>query len=638
MATIRGGVALYAHPYGRKAPEVDVTTERFAALVHDAEELARRSPGGYRLRLVLLGGLGYVFVWGLLLLALAMIAVVLLSATGVGPVRLPVGLLDNLLIPIGAFVVIVGQALWVPLSPPQGQILEAGDFPELFATIERIRKEVGGPRIHQVVLDDQFNASISQVPRLGVFGWYRNYLTLGLPLVSTISPREFDAVVAHEYGHLAGSHGMVGTWIYRIRMTWGRLLGALQQKQGFATGFVRGFFNWYSPFFNAYSFALARANEYEADRTAAEVAGVDAMGGALVSISTLAPYIEQEFWPEVMGEAERVSAPTSTPFTALSQPGFGPSADRAETLLTGAMAATSNLGDTHPSLSERLGALGVEPSAPARPERTAAQAYFGSRLAALTSEMDATWRRHVTPYFEGRQQRVQWSRGRLAELEADTTDSATALKERAQIVDDLSGRDQALPLYQQLLELTPDDPLALCVVGFEELRGGDDAGIARVERGMSLDDRYIIQGCQAIRDHLAAVGRMDEAERYHARAAERYDMEEARAASRSRIPFEKAYEAHGLSPEAVASVRQAVQEHERVSAAYLVRKKDTEPPLYLVALVSRFQVTLGDKRRELAQEVAGAIGWAEDFQVVVMDGDNKPLRKFVRKVEGARLK
>lgn len=615
-----------------------MTSERFAALVHDAEALARRSPGGYRLRLVLLGGIGYAFVWGLLLIALGLILVVILSAVGFGPVRLPPGLLDNLLLPIGAFVFIVVQALWVPLAAPEGRVLEPGEYPELFAMIERIRAQVGGPRLHQVALDDQFNASITQVPRLGVFGWYRSYLTLGLPLASTMSPEEFEAVVAHEYGHLAGSHGMIGTWIYRIRMTWARLLDALQEKQGVATAVVRRFFEWYAPFFNAYSFAMARANEYEADRVAAGVAGAEAMGNALVSISTLAPWIDQEYWPEVMGEAERAAAPSTRPFTAMAQPGFGPSGDQVTTLMSGALATTSHLADTHPSLSERLGALGIDPAPPTMPERTAAQAFLGDRLPELLAEMDELWRQRVTPYFEGRQLRVRSSRARLQEIEAAPQEDALLLKEKAQLLDDVEGREAALPVYQRLLELTPDDPLALCVVGFEELRAGDDAGIDRIEKGMALDESYIIQGCQAIRDHLASVDRMEEAGQYHARLVERFDFEQQRAAERSRIPFEKVYEPHGLPPETVASIAGAAQQHERVADAYLVRKKGAEPPLYLLGLTTRFRVTVKDDRKVVAQEVADALGVVEEVLVVVMDGDNKPLRKIVKKVDGARVK
>ena len=42
-----------------------------------------------------------------------------------------------------------------------------------------------------------------QLPRLGIFGWYRNYLIIGMPLMKSLTCEQFKAVLAHEFGHLA---------------------------------------------------------------------------------------------------------------------------------------------------------------------------------------------------------------------------------------------------------------------------------------------------------------------------------------------------------------------------------------------------------------------------------------------------
>jgi hypothetical protein len=34
---------------------------------------------------------------------------------------------------------------------------------------------------------DDFNAAVVQAPRLGLFGWYRNYLLIGLPLAKALT-------------------------------------------------------------------------------------------------------------------------------------------------------------------------------------------------------------------------------------------------------------------------------------------------------------------------------------------------------------------------------------------------------------------------------------------------------------------
>jgi hypothetical protein len=55
------------------------------------------------------------------------------------------------------------------------------------------------PRFHHVLVTDDFNAAVVQAPRLGLFGWYRNYLLIGLPLAKALTVEQFKAVLAHEF-------------------------------------------------------------------------------------------------------------------------------------------------------------------------------------------------------------------------------------------------------------------------------------------------------------------------------------------------------------------------------------------------------------------------------------------------------
>src|SRR5207249_11068756 len=89
------------------------------------------------------------------------------------------------------------------------------------------------PRLHRTLIAAFVNVGVVHRPRLALFGWYRNYLLLGLPLMQTLSPEEFRTALAHELGHLSRQHGRFGSWIYRIRVMWLRL-GA--QPQGWHGG------------------------------------------------------------------------------------------------------------------------------------------------------------------------------------------------------------------------------------------------------------------------------------------------------------------------------------------------------------------------------------------------------------------
>src|SRR6185436_16016968 len=109
--------------------------------------------------------------------------------------------------------------------------------------------------------------------RFGMFGWRTNYLVVGLPLLKAIGPDEFRAVLAHEFGHLSGRHGKFSGWIYRQRESWIQILTRVHQERHYASFIFEWFLKWYAPYFNAYSFVLARAQEYEADSFAVDLAG-----------------------------------------------------------------------------------------------------------------------------------------------------------------------------------------------------------------------------------------------------------------------------------------------------------------------------------------------------------------------------
>jgi hypothetical protein len=111
---------------------------------------------------------------GVLLLLLGLL--MLPAATGKGAL-----LAKKLAIPLIVLAALVGRALWVRLPAPDGMPLKRRDHPLLFDTLHDLRRRLRGSRIHQVLLCGDFNAAVAQVPHLGLFGWQKNYLILGMP-------------------------------------------------------------------------------------------------------------------------------------------------------------------------------------------------------------------------------------------------------------------------------------------------------------------------------------------------------------------------------------------------------------------------------------------------------------------------
>ena len=622
----------------------------FEAYVQRLEAHARRSPGGYRLRAVLFGALGYVYVFGVLVLsAIATVgAVVLLVTLHAGALVL------KILIPAAAFLGAVGKSLWVHFDRPPGEPVTRPSAPRLFDAIDEIAAAVRAPRVHRVYLDDRVNAAVVQTPRLGIFGFPRNDLYLGLPLLHAVTEPEARAILAHELGHLSAEHGRSSAWVYRIRQTWSRIEHELSGSRG-RRGLVlfEPFFRWYAPRFNAYSFVLARAHEFVADREAAQVAGAEATASGLARLAVASTLEAQAFWTETWTRSREEPEPPRDAFETLAaQLATATSREEAPAWLQAELDRDTDTTDTHPCLRDRLAALGVDadperllPRTPAVP--SAAEALLGDArnryLAALSrrwaDEADREWTvKHRE--FAGASARLQALTAK-AEAEGALADGEVA--ELAWRTLDVHGRDAALPRFREAVERDPANAETRLALGQLLLGAGEEEGLGHVTAAMDGHRPYVPAACQAAFSYLLERGREQEANGFRARFIAFQAEQKTANLERSTAALAKGdtFAPHGLDARALHDVRMAVARQERVARAYLVRKQCRtlpERPLYVLALVlkTRFGVPQ-DEATRIVHEVLADVKPLGDRIVLTTAGKNAWAKKTFKLVPGAEI-
>ena len=323
-----------------------ITQEQFDALVTKLEKFSKNHPQSYRLRVALFAILGYTYLFLILIGLLALIGLVVMSIL--------FGHLANAItIKFGIFLLIpawaIMRSLWVTFPPPQGLKLTRHQAPRLFALVDELTHKLQAPRFHNILLNQEFNASVVQIPRLGILGWQENYLLLGLPLMHSLSLEQLKAVLAHELGHLSGNHSRFAAWIYRIRRTWTQVYERLHQSnQHKASVLFNHFLDWYWPSFNAYSFILARMNEYEADRCAAQLAGVHNTAQALINVEVKARFLDS-FWSDIYQQVEHQAAPPDNAYSSMLTFLRTPiNEDQSNQWLKQALTQKTSNTDTHP--------------------------------------------------------------------------------------------------------------------------------------------------------------------------------------------------------------------------------------------------------------------------------------------------
>jgi Zn-dependent protease with chaperone function len=619
---------------------------RWLELVRRLEPLARLHPRAYRFRIVALAALGYAFIAGTLLVLLAFSGLVVLLAWLGHTV-----LLLKLLIPLCVLLVVVGRSLYVKIDPPEGLPLDRAEAPALFELIEDVRAVVGSPEVHTLLVNDDLNASVSQVPTLAGLFRTRNYLVLGVPYLALLSADELRAVVAHELAHLAGAHGRFGARVYRVRATWVKLLEGLEERESLWTAPVRWFFGWYVPYFEAYSLPAARAHELEADAAAATVSGSQTAGSTLVVGALGVRWLEDEYWPTLDRRVLDEPVPPAS-FSLIAQEislaRVGPS--NPARWYRGLLATDGDPTDPHPPIAERLASLGCEP------EQTLARAqepvdcpalgrYLEVVKARLVAELDRAWQTSVAREWSEQHRRAQQEKDELARLEAAETLSAPELLRRAELTETFRSGDDALMRYRELLG-TVEDVAARLAIERLLLAGDDEGGLRWLEQAAELDWEAILPANALACNYLFEHEREEEGEVHRQRCEQQLELLVKAENERSEVSVGDRLEPPDLPDELLERVHDAVAADREVAAAYLVRKHtehlDYERPFYVLGVVpmSYIQALKADATSGLPldERLAERIGLSAAVEcVVVLLPEQGPLTSRLAEIEGASL-
>ncbi len=345
-----------------------MTLERYAELTTRLEREARDDPRWYRVRVACLVALAYLYIGLILGFAFALLGgtlwgvwwLIMNAHVMFSILRVAVPLTLGLI----AFCFAVLRSLYVTIPEPGGRTLTREEALPLFQEIDRLRGLLKTPQFDKVILTRQLNAGVCQVPRLGLFGWQRNILMVGMPLMLVLSPDQFRAVLAHEMGHIAGDDSRFQHGVYRLNDTWRMLLGGFAQENDAANILFVPFFEWYVPFFYAYTLALRRVDEYAADKAAARAVGAEKTADMLISLAL--------FPRRMMARDKGEPVDDSVLRKWLDE----------------ALAENDNPRDEHPCLRNRLRGVGqLNRGIPAREEQSAAQRYFDYRLPVLAESV-----------------------------------------------------------------------------------------------------------------------------------------------------------------------------------------------------------------------------------------------------------
>jgi Zn-dependent protease with chaperone function len=613
----------------------------FEALIERMERVAAEHPAAYRRRVFGLAALGYgylVFVL-LMLIGIGALTVAGISALSIFGVKI--------LLVVGALLYTVVRALWVTQTPPEGEAVSPSDAPQLFALVAELHQKLRTPPIHCVLVTPDFNAAVSQVPRLGLFGWHRNYLMLGLPLMKGLTVQQLKSVLAHELGHLSRGHARAANRIYRMRLIWARLESSFQQQPRFGTSLIRQFFVWYIPYFNAVSFPFARANEYEADAASVQLTSARDTAQALTNVHVIGSYLAQKYWPAIHASAKDSPEPAFAPISAfVAQTISEVPASDLERWRDAALNQITSHVDTHPSLGDRLKAIGA-PAEFAPPSKGGgADELLGSALGRLEKTFDSRWRERILGSWQKQYEATQVRRTRLAALQAENgqapLDEPGSL-EFATLVEEVgAGGKEALSLLRGVVARFPDSKAARFALAQNLLREGQEEGVSLMNGVITADPTALLAGSALLRHYFGQRGDQVNGKIWQ----DRYVDEAIRVQKGQRIRrtllLSDRYEPHGLDAETIAKLTRQLKATKGLKRAYLVRKIDPRfpnPPLYVLGVrcTGSFQLHRQSRAARILKEITQKVAFPGETNILSVDANLYKFARKMRRVKHAKL-
>lgn len=276
-------------------------------------------------------------------------------------------------------------------GPPEGVELPRDAARSLYRLVDRVGARFGSARIDSVWVTGGMNAAIQQRPRWGLVGPMQSHLLIGLPLAHSVNERQLVAIVAHEFAHLAYQRQGLGAWGCHLRAWWFRALTRCLDELPV----------WLSESLErqterslVLAQELARLEEFEADRAAARVVGRGLVGEALTEVALKERFLAEDYWEKVMAQSTVLPRPSIRPYREMGlgmAAGFRASTEQSNAFLRSTFADPDEGDGLHPTLAERLDALGVVPIGPRAEERSAAARHLRGVLPRLSWIFDRVW-------------------------------------------------------------------------------------------------------------------------------------------------------------------------------------------------------------------------------------------------------
>jgi hypothetical protein len=281
-----------------------------------------------------------------------------------------------------------------PLKSPHGLPLDHTNAPGLLDLIDELENSYGHACVHRVVLRSDFDIQLIRTPRHGLPVLTTNTLMIGLPLLLSLPPSHFKALLARRIGQASGKHNRLSGWFYQLATIWRTYRDSYARHASPILKLLGSFFKFYLPVYRKLAFFTMRQDELEADSYALELVNDRDMAGVMSQEIITREFLQQKYWPKIKQLVRRGDTTRYAPYRQMSQiVQKSLTADDARNWLMAAINRPDNLTVIMPPLTSRLENIGHKKTgAPVPLTEVAAKEYIAPQaLNSIVDKFDQRW-------------------------------------------------------------------------------------------------------------------------------------------------------------------------------------------------------------------------------------------------------
>jgi hypothetical protein len=365
------------------------------------------------------------------------------------------------------------RALRLQAQPAPGVAIGPQQAKEVHSLVEKAREALGAAPVDELRFDDSLDVRLVAQPRLGLLGWPRQVLVIGLPLMMALGAEPLAALVMHALVPLRRESDWrqalkePAPWIERQRLTWASLAAAWVPSRllpWWQDAVLAPFMTRILPRFETRAVVIGRDEAALADRLVLSHCGAQPLATALLGPAVQRHFLDEVFWPQRWAAARDSHLPNVLPLrelraliaASLRHP-------QAKGWLHDALQSLPPRGDLRPSLRDRLALTGdaARLSKRASEGRSAADALLGRQLDSWIDLLDAHWQREVAGKWADVHQAHRERQKLLTELAESHASRPVSLDDHLlwiRTASQVDGPATAVPIAREVVERHPKSP------------------------------------------------------------------------------------------------------------------------------------------------------------------------------------